>query len=299
MSAPAGRRRLSPTRPVVPVGPVGLVVGPVVGLVVVLLLVLAGCTGGSAGPDEGPDTSGSPSGSTTATTAPDPPDPGPVPRVGECHDLGFRQALAVVGRTAPVACRRPHTAETYFVGRLRLTTDAGFDRRVDSQAAQRQMRRACTARLPRHLGRTPRELRLSMVQAVWFGPSQARADAGADWFRCDVVAVAAPQRLLPLPRRTSGWDALPAMCGTAAPGSAGFRRVACGSPHSWRAVATVDLPGARLPRPAAVADAMEAPCRDAAAAATDDPLDFTWSQESPTAEQWDAGQRYGICWVPA
>ena len=31
----------------------------------------------------------------------------------------------------------------------------------------------------------------------------------------------------------------------------------------------------------------------------DDPLDFTWSQESPTKEQWDAGRRYGICWVPA
>jgi hypothetical protein len=36
-----------------------------------------------------------------------------------------------------------------------------------------------------------------------------------------------------------------------------------------------------------------------AAGSADDPLDFTWSQESPTREQWDAGQRYGICWVPA
>ena len=78
---------------------------------------------------------------------------GPTPEVGECHALSMRQAVAVVGRTAPVACRRPHTAQTYFVGRLDLATPSGFTRRVDSQAAQRQMRRACTNRLPQHLGR--------------------------------------------------------------------------------------------------------------------------------------------------
>ena len=63
-------------------------------------------------------------------------------------------------------------------------------------------------------------------------------------------------------------------------------------------VATVDIPGPRLPRPDAVADRMDPTCRDAAADSADDPLDFTWSQEIPTREQWDTGQRYGICWVP-
>ena len=256
-------------------------------------LVLSGCT---APPPEPSDAPASPSSSTPTETTP--PDPGPTPRVGECHALTFGQAVAVVGRTAPVACRRKHTAETYFVGRLDLDTLAGFTRRVDSQAAQRQMRRACTTRLPRHLGRTPRELRLSMAQAVWFTPSPKRAEAGADWFRCDVVAVGAPRRLLDLPRRTKGWAGAPAMCATAAPGTRGFRRVTCAAQHSWRAVSTVDIPGARLPRPGAVAERMDSTCRDAAASSADDPLDFSWSQESPTQEQWDAGQRYGICWVP-
>jgi hypothetical protein len=264
-------------------------------------LVLSGCTGTpAAGPQEGAPSSAatSPTESPEASETTTPPDPGPDPVLGECHRLTFRQALAVVGRTAPVPCRRPHTAQTYFVGRLDLTTKSGFTRRVDSRAAQRQMRTACTRRLPRHLGRTPRELRLSMAQAVWFTPSPARAEAGADWFRCDVVAVASPRALLRLPRRTKGW-AGPAMCATAAPGTRGFRRVACSAQHSWRAVSTVDITGRRLPRPAVITDRMDGPCRDAAAAATDDPLDLTWSQESPTREQWDAGQRYGICWVPA
>ena len=263
---------------------------------VVAALVLSGCTSPPSEPADEPESPSPSTETSSAETAP--PDPGPTPEVGECHALTFRQAVAVVGRTAPVACRRKHTAETYFVGRLDLTTKAGFTRRVDSQAAQRQMRTACTSRLPRHLGRTPRELRLTMVRAVWFTASTNRAAAGADWFRCDVVAVAAPRRLLDLPRRTRGWEAVPAMCATSAPGTRGFRRVTCGAQHSWRAVSTVDIPGARLPRAGVVAERMDSTCRDAAASSADDPLDFSWSQESPTQEQWDAGQRYGICWVP-
>ena len=52
--------------------------------------------------------------------------------------MSFGQAVAVVGRTEPVKCQRPHTAETYFVGRFRLRTPSGHVRRVDSRAAQRQ-----------------------------------------------------------------------------------------------------------------------------------------------------------------
>lgn len=262
-------------------------------------LVLAGCT---SSPTAGPADDPAPA-SSSSSPAPEaaPPDPGPRPQVGECHALSFGQAVAVVGRTEPVPCRRKHTAQTYFVGRLDLETEAGFTRRVDSQAAQRQMRRACTGRLPRHLGLSARDLRLSMAQAVWFTPSPRRAEAGADWFRCDVVAVAAPRKLLLLPRRTKGWGDAPvlAMCATAAPGTKAFKRVGCGARHAWRASSTVDLPGTgRLPKQADIAARMESTCRDSARALAEDPLDFTWAQESPTKGQWEAGRRYGICWVP-
>ncbi len=260
-------------------------------------LLSAGCTSSPSDPAEAP-TSESPSATPSET---EPPDPGPRPKVGDCHALSFRQAVAVVGRTEPVACRRPHTAQTFFVGRLRLETPAGKTRRVDSDAAQRQARTTCLARLPRHLGVGARELRLTMAQAVWFTPSPNRAEAGADWFRCDVVAVAAPRQLQQLPRQTKGWGDAPVlgMCATAAPGTPGFRRVGCGSKHAWQALATVDIPGRKLPAQPAVAARMESPCGDVARARADDPLDFTWTQEIPTREQWDAGQRYGICWVPA
>jgi Septum formation len=261
-------------------------------------VLLAACTGT---PD---DPAASPAPSESSTPAPaetELPDPGPRPRVGQCHALSFQRALAVVGRTEPVSCRRRHTAQTYFVGRLDLATAAGHTRRVDSRAAQRQARTTCTSRLPRHLRVSSRELRLRMAQAVWFTPSPARAEAGADWFRCDVVVVAAPRRLLQLPRRTRGWGDAPAtaMCATAAPGTRAFERVTCSASHTWQAASSVDIAGRRLPPAGVVADRMESTCRDVARARADDPLDFTWSQESPTKEQWRAGQRYGICWVPA
>ncbi len=274
----------------------------VAALVAVLVagLLLAGCTGTTVEPT-GSATSAEASSATPTATPTVPPDPGPTPKVGQCHDLSFRQAVAVVGRTEPVACRRKHTAQTYFVGRLRLETPAGRTRRVDSDAAQRQARDTCTSRLPRHLGVVPIELRLKMAQAVWFTPSPKHADAGARWFRCDVVAVAAPRQLLQLPPQTKGWGETPAiaMCATAAPGTKAFRRVGCGAKHGWLAVATVDLTGKKLPPPAAITDRMESTCREAARSRAADPLDFSWSQESPTKEQWKSGQHYGICWVPA
>lgn len=261
------------------------------------VLVLTGCTADATDPS---GASRSPSSSETPVETV-PADPGPTPRVGDCHALSFRQAVAVVDRTVPVACRRRHTAQTYFVGRLRLETPAGNTRSVDSDAAQRQARTTCQSRLPRHLGVAPRELRLTMARAVWFTPSPQRAEAGADWFRCDVVVVAGPRALLPLPNRTKGWGDAPviAMCATAAPGTRAFRRVGCATRHAWVALATVDIPGPKLPDGEVIADRMESPCGDVARSRADDPLDFTWTQESPTAEQWDAGQRYGICWVPA
>ena len=216
------------------------------------------------GADPGVDPSAAPPSSSTptptsTTTPTEAPDPGPRPKVGECHALSFRQAVAVFARTEPVACRGKHTAQTYFVGRLNLTTPAGRTRLPDSVAAQRQARTTCTSRLAGHLGREPRELRLSMARAVWFTPSRKRAAAGAGWFRCDVVAVASPRKLLQLPARTKGWGAAPAaaMCATAAPGTQAFRRVSCGAPHAWLAVSTVDIAGAKLPPQGAIAEQMD------------------------------------------
>ena len=89
-----------------------------------------------------------------------------------------------------------------------------------------------------------------------------------------------------------------AMCGTAEPGAADFARVICSERHSWRAITTVPFRAGAYPGLEKVRAAGEAPCQDAASAVADDSLSFQWGYEWPTAEQWEAGQTYGLCWAP-
>jgi hypothetical protein len=143
-----------------------------------------------------------------------------------------------------------------------------------------------------------------MLRSAWFTPSLEDSDAGAAWFRCDVVALAANGELAPLTGRLAGVLSRPSgrdrygMCGTAAPGSSDFARVICSRRHTWRAIAVVPLRGAAYPGEARVRSAGQQRCEDAGAAVADEPLDYRWGYEWPTAEQWAAGQTYGICWAP-
>ena len=88
------------------------------------------------------------------------------------------------------------------------------------------------------------------------------------------------------------------MCGTAEPGAASFERVACSVGRTLAGRLDRGPPGSGVPhrRRCGVADGGDLSLGGTRQA--DDPLDFTWSEERPTQEQWDSGQRYGICWVP-
>ncbi|WP_104105804.1 septum formation family protein [Nocardioides sp. 616] len=263
-----------------------------------LALALSACTGEDPGGDEAP---GGPSASSseTAPTAKRP----RAPRQGACYRLRLDDALSPTTTRKPVPCRRRHTAQTFHVGRLDLK-QRGRTRRVDAPAVQRQPARRCPARLPGFLSGSRDQLRLSMLTAVWFTPTLPDAEAGARWFRCDVVVLGRGGALVPLRIGLRGALADPdlrerfAMCATAAPGTKGFRRVPCGQRHSWRAVQTVDLPGRRYPPAPQMTARMDAPCTAAAQEYADDPLDYTWAEERPTRSQWRAGQHYGTCWVP-
>ena len=135
-------------------------------------------------------------------------------------------------------------------------------------------------------------------------PSAEQVDAGAAWFRCDVVGLAAANQLIPLPRRMKGAlnrsDAPDRFgtCGTQAPGKRGFERVVCRRKHAWRAVDTVAIDGSARYLGAAASAAGDARCKDVAAARANGALKYTWSFEWPTRDQWKAGQRYGYCWIP-
>lgn len=267
---------------------------------VALAALLSGCSG-SDGPSADPSpTPSSSEPSATRTTA----KPVTPPANKACYELAYDEAVAPTTDREPSDCADEHTAMTFFVGSLDTVAD-GHLLAVDSDRVQAQVARECPARFGGFVGGTLEVRRLSMLRAVWFTPTVEESDEGANWFRCDVIAVAADQQLTPLTGRLAGvlgteaGRARYAMCGTAEPGTEDFQRVVCSASHSWRALRTVPFTAKRYPGEARVRTAGEGPCEEAGRAAADDALNFRWGYEWPTAEQWDAGQTYGICWAPA
>jgi hypothetical protein len=194
---------------------------------------------------------------------------------------------------------------TVFVGRLHA--EHGQKVAVGSRAAQQQLARRCPRKMARFVGGGPVTRHLSRFNAVWFRPSPAEADRGARWFRCDLVAFAAPDRLsrLPRPRRLhgvldrSGAPGAFGLCGTAAPGAAGFERVICGRRHSWQAITTIRISDRRrYPGVGTVRQAGDGACRERVQAMQGFTLRFSYGWEWPTRAQWRRGQHFGYCWAP-
>jgi Septum formation len=284
-----------------PLGVLGEDLGVIrlVALLLVATLAVAGCSSG----DDEPEAAPTPSASTTTPAPPTAPPAPPRPQRLQCRRLSYDEALAPTDSDRVVGCKAPHTGQTYAVGQLR-TVIGGHLVAVDSDRVQAQVARVCPRKLAAFLGSTDDALRLTMLRAVWFTPSVEQSDAGANWYRCDVVAVAGDDRLARV-RGTleqalataDGTDAY-GMCGTSAPDDPAFRRVLCREAHSWRAIRAVDLPGKSYPGEKQVREAGQAPCEDAGREVADDALDYEWGYEWPTAEQWEAGQDYGRCWAP-
>jgi hypothetical protein len=262
--------------------------------------LLAGCSGDDRPDDPATSSSTSPTASPSATAAAEPPQ---APKDRACYQLDYTEAVAPTVDAAAIPCERPHTSMTYAVGQLDTVVD-GHLLTVDSARVRTQVAQTCPERFAAFVGGTMEEQRLSMLRPVWFTPTVEESDAGASWFRCDAVALAADEELAPLTGRLQGALGREdgrdryAMCGTAAPGTPDFERVICSADHSWRAVATVPFDDDSYPGVAKVRAAGDGPCEDAGADAADGELDYKWGYEWPTAEQWKAGQTYGLCWAP-
>lgn len=228
----------------------------------------------------------------------------PAPANRACYQLTHDEAVQATSTASPVPCTDEHTTMTFHVGEVDPVVD-GHLLAVDSDAVQAQVASRCPALLPSFIGGSLSDRRLSMLRSVWFTPSLEDSDAGARWFRCDVVALAAEGDLAPLTGRLAGVLDRPSglatygMCGTAEPGTPDFQRVICSAKHSWRAIQVVPLPRGSYPGEARAREAGQQPCQDAGAAVADEPLDYRWGYEWPSREQWDAGQTYGICWAPS
>ncbi len=266
-----------------------------------VLLLAGGCSGDDATPSTPETLSPTPS-PTPAPPAPPTADEAAAPESGGCHRLSFDEALAPTSGTGAVKCTKAHTAETYAVGRVVNLVD-GHLLAIDSDRVQDQVATTCPDALSEAVGGSRDDVRLSMLRAVWFTPTVEESDAGADWYRCDVVALAGAESLTQVRGSLGKVLATPegratyGMCGTAGPDDKAFERVPCGEQHSWRAFSVIELPEGDYPGRDAVSTA-GAPCQDAAAAIAEDALDYEWGFEGPDRAQWDAGQTFVRCWAP-
>jgi hypothetical protein len=270
-------------------------------LVVPLVTLVAACTSSGDKPASSPSPSGTSTSATTHAAVP------PAPKPGACYRLTSRELTRPTNASRPVPCSTRHTARTIFVGRLATVVD-GHSVSVDSDRVQRQLAATCPRKMAAYVGGSPKSRDLSRFNVVWFSPSLDQADRGASWFRCDLIAFADAERLYPLPGpkrlkgvmgRSEGLGTY-GLCGTSAPGTAGFQRVICARPHAWQAFDTVPLRGGRAyPGAAAVRTAGDSVCKSRANARTGDALKFQYGWEWPTREQWLGGQHYGYCWAPS
>lgn len=268
---------------------------------------LAGCTSGGSD-----DAGGAPSPSASAPSsaaAPSPtatPSP-PAPRDEACYRLSLEQLTKPTNASPAGSCADKHDAQTIYVGTLDDVVD-GHAVTVDSRTVQRQLATVCPRRLAAYLGGDRQTLDLSRFHVVWFSPTLAQSDRGADWFRCDVIAFGRGDTLfrLPPPAKLRGALGRPGalasygLCGTAAPGAKDFERVICAQRHSWQAFSTIALAGGRrYPGVAAVRDRGDDTCKAQAQARAGNSLKYEYGWEWPTRKQWTHGQHYGYCWMPS
>jgi hypothetical protein len=271
-------------------------------MAVTAVLALAACDSDDA---DQPAAHEAPTAPPTPVVAPPPP---PAPLVDDCYRLSYNEALAPTSEEAPASCAKGHTSQTFAVGQLDLISN-GHLLAVDSDAVQMQVAHRCPAQLASYVGATEEQLRLSLLRPVWFTPTVEQSDAGASWYRCDVIAVTGDKTVAKIDHDLSGALKQPAgraefaMCGTAQPGTPEFTRVLCREDHTWKAISVIDLADqarkkGAYPGEDAVRNAGQDACQEAARAIASDALDYEWGYEWPTKDQWEAGQTYGRCWSP-
>ena len=225
------------------------------------------------------------------------------PEVGQCRLLEPEDVLAASNASPPVDCTERHTAETFAVGEFPddVVPDEGD---IDDPALGAHVFDACEKQFRRFLGGDESLVMRSTVTWAWFRPSQDAWDAGARWWRCDVVGGGEESTsLVTLPKTAEGillgdpedkW----LVC-VDGPTVADSVKIPCSEKHTWRAVTTIVLgdPDEDYPGDRVVAARTRDYCSDSVGAWMNYPVDYdfgyTWFHEA----EWKAGNRRSICWA--
>jgi len=117
------------------------------------------------------------------------------PKVGQCRVISYKRAAAVSDDRKPTSCSKRHNAVTFAVP----TTTTPLARLTQDQLTAIGAH-TCTEPFLKMLGRTSVRRAESAYTFVFFQPTTAQMQAGANWFRCDLV-LDAGKKMLPLPTR--------------------------------------------------------------------------------------------------
>ncbi len=217
-----------------------------------------------------------------------------------CRVLTPQDAQAGSNDTEIVDCDEEHTARTIVVDEFpaALADAAHTDPRLGQHVYD-----VCDRRFARVVGGDESVRMRSLLSWVWFRPSAPAWEAGARWFRCDVVGgTDTADTYRPLPATlTKILDDQPAdwMACVRGPQVAGGPRIPCSQPHDWRAATTIRLGRADDPYPGdRLAEVRTRDyCRSSISAWLDYPdsyeFGFTWFGRA----EWEVGNRRSICWA--
>ncbi|MEU0558707.1 septum formation family protein [Dactylosporangium sp. NPDC006015] len=244
---------------------------------------------------------------------PAPPRGGPDPAVGACwQGHGLHVVLtAEATPTESVACEVPHQLETVAVGHV---PKALARRDAPPQRAELTGEFAgCGRTAGEYLGADWRTLDVSLLL---FAPTAEQWQAGARWYRCDVVALGGD--IDSVRDREGSVHGDPAGHGpsndltlncavrfVADDEWAGTKRTPCTEPHDMEFAGVAESAAPAFPETAAARDAAFGDqCRDRALAYTAMPGDLMRGRAVtvgflPTGEPstWPGGDHYGRCWV--
>ena len=223
------------------------------------------------------------------------------PTTGACRMLTHSDVAAASNDTRTVPCSAPHDAETYVVGQLpkSFAKAAYDDPKLDTWAYA-----ACERAFPAHLGADESTAMRSLLTWIWFRPSKGAWDAGARWYRCDVLGGSAGQKeYVDLPTTTKNllggqgddhWMA----CAKGKSVDTGTK-VPCTMAHDWRAATTIKVGDAdsKYPGDSTVKAKTKSYCAGSIDAWLGYPADYDYGYTWFGEQEWQAGNRRSVCWA--
>jgi hypothetical protein len=223
------------------------------------------------------------------------------PQLGQCRMLTPQDITRPSNDTEPVGCVKRHTAETFAVGRF--PADVGPDG-IDDPALGSYVFDACERRFRDWVAGDESQVMRATITWAWFRPSEEAWNAGARWWRCDVVGGGEQsQKLITLPETTRGiLRGMPGDKWTVCVDGATIDdsvKVPCSQPHGWRAVGTIVVgePGDPYPGDKLVEARTRDSCSEWVGAWLNYPVDYDYAFTWFHRDEWQAGNRRSICWA--